>query len=261
MQDSGLLNVPDARLYYEVAGAGPAMVFVHGFTFDTRMWDDQWSVFAEHYRVVRYDLRGFGRSAPEPVPYSDVDDLLALLNFLDIKRAHLVGLSMGGIVSVHFALGHPGRVRGLVAADCGPGGITGPSDLLSDAEELAAAGRTTEAQDKWLASSVFVPARERPQVVARLREMVSDYTWWRAQYPGLRRALHPPAAEHLDEISAPTLVIVGERDLPNVHAASNALASGIRGARLSVLPGIGHMSNMEDPEAFNSTVLSFVGDL
>jgi pimeloyl-ACP methyl ester carboxylesterase len=126
MQDSGLLNVPDARLYYEVAGAGPAMVFVHGFTFDTRMWDDQWSVFAEHYRVVRYDLRGFGRSAPEPVPYSDVDDLLALLNFLDIERAHLVGLSMGGIVSVHFALGHPGEFAGWSPQTAGLAASPGP---------------------------------------------------------------------------------------------------------------------------------------
>ena len=113
MQDSGFLDVPNARLYYEVAGAGPAVVFVHGFTLDTRMWDDQWTVFGERYRVVRYDLRGFGRSEAEPVPYSDLDDLLALLNCLDIERAHLVGLSMGGMVLVHFALTHPRRVRGF----------------------------------------------------------------------------------------------------------------------------------------------------
>lgn len=114
MQDSGFLDVPHGRLYYEVAGAGQAVVFVHGFTLDTRMWDDQWTVFGERGRVVRYDLRGFGRSEAEPVPYSDLDDLLALLNFLDIERAHLVGLSMGGMVLVHFTLAHPRRVHGLV---------------------------------------------------------------------------------------------------------------------------------------------------
>jgi pimeloyl-ACP methyl ester carboxylesterase len=261
MQDSGFLDVPNARLYYEVAGAGAAVVFVHGFTLDTRMWDDQWTVFGERYRIVRYDVRGFGRSQAEPVPYSDLDDLLALLNFLDIERAHLVGLSMGGIVVVHFALTHPRRLRGLVAADCGPSGLTGPVDALSDAEGLAAAGRIAEALEKWLANPVFVPARERRGVAARLQEIVSDYTWWRARHPGLRRGLQPPAAGLLDEISAPTLVIVGERDVPRVQAASNALATGIRGARLVVLHGVGHMSNMEDPEAFNSAVLSFLAEL
>src|ERR671932_363182 len=178
MQDSGFLDVPNARLYYEVAGAGPAVVFVHGFTLDARMWDDQWTVFGERYRVVRYDLRGFGRSEAEPVPYSDLDDLLALLNFLDIERAHLVGLSMGGMVLVHFALTHPRRVRGHKPADCGPSGLTGPVDALSDAEELAVAGRMAEALDNWLASPVFVPARERQGVAARLQEIVSDYAWW-----------------------------------------------------------------------------------
>jgi len=131
MQDSGFLDVPNARLYYEVAGAGPAVVFVHGFTLDTRMWDDQWTVFRERYSVVRYDVRGFGRSEAEPVSYSDLDDLLAILDYLAIERAHLVGLSMGGIVVVHFAVTHPSRVHAVVAADCGPSGLTGPVDALS----------------------------------------------------------------------------------------------------------------------------------
>jgi pimeloyl-ACP methyl ester carboxylesterase len=134
-------------------------------------------------------------------------------------------------------------------------------DALSDAEELAVAGRMAEALENWLANPVFVPARERPGVAARLQEMVSDYTWWRARHPGLRRGLQPPAAGRLNEISAPTLVIVGERDLPVVHATSKALATGIRGARLVVLPGVGHMSNMEAPEAFNSAMLSFLAQL
>lgn len=122
------------------------------------MWDDQWTVFGERLRVVRYDLRGFGRSEAEPVPYSDLDDLLALLNFLDIERAHLVGHSMFGMVLVHFTLAHPSRVHRLVTADCGPSGLTGPVDALSHAEELAVAGRLAEAQENWLANAVFTPA-------------------------------------------------------------------------------------------------------
>jgi pimeloyl-ACP methyl ester carboxylesterase len=147
----------------------------------------------------------------------------------------------------------------------GDGSWAPPPDVRQLRQQLrqfvATAGRMAEALENWLANPVFVPARERPGVAARLQEMVSDYTWWRARYPGLRRGLQPPAAGHLHEISAPTLVIVGERDLPVVQAASTALATGIRGARLVVLPGVGHMSNMEDPEAFNSAVLSFLAEL
>ena len=135
---------------------------------------------------------------------------------------------MGGMVVVHFALIHRGRVRGRVAADCGPSGLTGLLEVLSQAEQLATAGRMAEALENWLANPEFAAAREQPGVAARLQDMLSDYTSWRARHPGLRRGLQPAAAGRLAEISAPTLVIIGRRDLPRVQAASKALATGIR---------------------------------
>ncbi|MBV8718596.1 MAG: alpha/beta fold hydrolase [Chloroflexi bacterium] len=253
------LDVPGARLYYETAGDGPPVVFLHGFSLDARMWDDQWDAFASRHRVVRYDLRGFGRSEAQPVAYSQEDDLVALLDHLEIARAHVIGLSMGGVYAVDFALAHPERVLGLVPVDGAASGSLGPmppGPALAEAQ--AAEGRTDEALTSWLADPFFTPAHEQPGVAVRLREIVSGYGWWAARHPGKRRRIHPPAAGRLGEITAPTLVVVGERDVPRLRETSDELARGIPGARLLVLPGAGHMANMEAPQAFNTAVLNFL---
>jgi pimeloyl-ACP methyl ester carboxylesterase len=253
------LEVPGARLYYETAGDGPPVVFLHGFSLDARMWDDQWEAFAQRHRVVRYDLRGFGRSAAEPVAYREDDDLCALLDHLNIARAHVIGLSMGAVYAVDFAIVHPERVHALVPVDGAPSGSAGPMPPgPPQAEALAAAGREDEALAGWLADPFFTPAHEQPAVAERLREIVSGYGWWAAKNPRLRRRLDPPAAGRLGEITAPTLVVVGERDVPRLRETAEELASGIRDARLLVLPGVGHMANMEAPETFNAAVLEFL---
>jgi pimeloyl-ACP methyl ester carboxylesterase len=256
--ESAFVDVPHARLYYEVAGDGPPVLFVHGFTLDTRMWDDQWAVFAERYRVIRLDLRGFGRSEAEPLLYSNMDDLVALLDNLAISRAHIVGLSMGATVVVDFALAHPERVDALVAVDGGPSGTGAPPREVQNVIAQAGAGHVSEALEAWLATALFAPAMERPEVAARMREMVTDYTWWSARNPGLAQPLQPPAVGRLAEISAPTLVVVGERELPSIRVHCEMLATEIPGARLVNVTGVGHMSNMEDPQVFNTTVLDFL---
>jgi pimeloyl-ACP methyl ester carboxylesterase len=256
--ESGFVPVPYGRLYYEVAGDGPTVLFVHGFTLDTRMWDDQWPVFAERYRVVRLDLRGFGRSEAEPLPYSNMDDLVAVLDHLAVSRAHIVGLSMGATVVVDFALAHPERVHALVAVDGGPSGTGAPPPEVQHVIAQAGAGQVSEALEAWLATALFAPAMEQPEVAARMREMVTDYTWWSARNPGLGQPLRPPAVGRLAEIGAPTLVVVGERELPTIRVHCETLAADIPGARLVNLPGVGHMSNMEDPRAFNTAVLEFL---
>jgi pimeloyl-ACP methyl ester carboxylesterase len=256
--ESAVVDVPHARLYYEVAGDGPPVLFVHGFTLDTRMWDDQWAVFAEHYRVIRLDLRGYGRSQAEPAGYSNMDDLVAVLDHLDIPRAHVIGLSMGATVVLDFALAHPERIHALVPVDGGPSGSADPPGEIQDIVAQAGAGHVAEARETWLATALFAPAMEQPEVAARMREMVTDYTWWSARNPGLHRPLQPPAVGRLSEISAPTLVVVGDRERPSISASCESLAANIPGARLVVLPGAGHMSNMEDPSAFNTAVLEFL---
>src|SRR4029434_9049353 len=108
---TGVAEVNGAKLYYETAGKGPAVVLVHGGLVDSRLWNDQMKEFAKHHRVVRYDLPAMGRSSPAPPPFSHIEDLRALMDFLKIERATVVGLSLGGIIAADFALEYPERVR------------------------------------------------------------------------------------------------------------------------------------------------------
>ncbi len=132
---TGFAEVNGARLYYEVAGAGHPLTLIHAGIADHRMWDDQFSAFTARYRVIRYDLRGFGESSLPPGPFSMVDDLQGLLAALGVERTYLLGCSMGGGIAIDFTLTHPDQVAALIPV--GPG--------LSDFEQAPA---LREAWDK-----------------------------------------------------------------------------------------------------------------
>lgn len=249
------------RLYYEVAGPAEAeaVVFLHGFSLDTRLWDGQWQPFAERYRVLRYDLRGFGRSSLPQAPFSHTDDLRALLNAAEIQAAHIVGLSLGGGMALDFALVYPGHVRSLILVDATLGGFAWTKDW-SEPGRAARANGIEAAKEAWLRDEVFAPALERPEAAALLRRMVADYSGWHWLNRGLERGLTPPAVERLTEIAVPTLAIVGERDVPDFHAIAALIARRLPNARLITLPGLGHLPNLEAPETFNAAVLSFLAE-
>ncbi len=249
------------RLYYETAGPpeGEPLVFIHGFSLDTRMWDDQWDFFAQRYRVIRYDVRGFGKSSlPGTEPYSQVDDLKALLEHLRAAPAHLIGLSMGGGIAIDFALQHPELTRSLVAVDAALGGFTAWTS------DLGAPGRVTRTlgleagQAHWLKHALFAPLNEHPALAARLQTMVTDYSGyhWTHRDPG--RWSEFEGERPLALMRAPTLVIVGERDVPDFQVVADFLAQKIPHCRQVSLPGVGHMSNLEAPALFNQTVLDFL---
>jgi pimeloyl-ACP methyl ester carboxylesterase len=113
----GFAKINGAKLYYEVTGRGSPVALIHGFTLDRRMWDDQVAALALRHQVVRYDLRGFGRSSLPSNAYSHVDDLQTLLNYLGIDRVALLGLSMGGAIALDFACAYPERLRAMLLAD------------------------------------------------------------------------------------------------------------------------------------------------
>ena len=158
--EAGLADVGDGRLYYEVAGSGSPLVLIHGFTLDRRMWDDQFEHFADRYRVVRYDQRGFGRSdVPTEAPYSNHGDLRRLLDHLGIDGAHVCGLSSGGGVAIDLALEHPGYVRSLIGISSALGGsdrgIGSMIDAVVAMNAAAVRGDLDEAKRIWLTSSLF----------------------------------------------------------------------------------------------------------
>ncbi|MGH8699225.1 MAG: alpha/beta fold hydrolase, partial [Burkholderiales bacterium] len=221
-RETGVVEVNGAGLHYETAGAGETVVLLHAFMLDGRMWDDQFDVLAEDFRVIRYDARGFGRSAlPQPgAPYSHVDDLAALLDKLDARKPHLVGASMGGRFALDYAVTHPGAVRSLTVIDTVVSGWQWSPEWLASYAPIVAAGRRGDipaAKQLWLDHPLFAPARERPEVAARLKLMVDDYSGWHLTHRNAERPLEPPAVRQLGRITVPTLVVIGSRDLPEFH--------------------------------------------
>jgi pimeloyl-ACP methyl ester carboxylesterase len=260
---SGMAAVNGTKLYYEVAGSGEPVVLVHAFTLDTRMWDDQFTVLARDFRVIRYDARGFGKSAL-PVPgeaYSNADDLAALLDHLDVRRAHVVGLSMGGRFALDYAVTYPDGLRSLVVIDGVVGGWQWSREWLAAYAPIVEAGRrrdAAQAKSLWLGLPLFAMARSQPPVGARLKQMVDDYSGWHFVNQNPERAVSPPAVARLGAIRAPTLVLVGERDLPDFQRMSERLEREIPGARRATIAGAGHMANMEAPEAVNKALGGFL---
>jgi 3-oxoadipate enol-lactonase len=258
----GTVECNNTRLYYESAGAGEPVVLIPGFTLDTRMWDDQFLPLAQHFRVIRYDMRGFGRSAlPTEAPYSHVDDLAGLLDHLDIPAAHLVGLSKGGGVALDFALTHPHRVRRLALIDSVLGGFAWSNQ--SNAEngliwQEAARGGIPAAKVAWLGHPLFVPAHRQPAVAARLAQIIGDYSGWHFVNDNPEQGIAPPAAARLHELTMPVLALVGDEDRPDFVQISEQIGREVAQARKIVLSGVGHMANMEAAEAVTEALLAFL---
>jgi pimeloyl-ACP methyl ester carboxylesterase len=262
-RSSGTAEVNGTRLYYEVAGSGEPVVLVHAFTLDTRMWDPQFELLARDFRVIRYDARGFGKSAPPKPgePYSNADDLAALLDKLDARKAHVVGLSMGGRFALDYAVTYPDGLRSLVVINGVVGGWQWSREWLAAYAPIVEAGRkrdVAQAKSLWLGLPLFAPARANPEVGARLKQMVDDYSGWHFVNQNPERAVAPPAVGRLGAIRAPTLVLVGERDLPDFQRMAERLERDVPGARRATVAGAGHMANMEAPEAVNKSLAGFL---
>jgi 3-oxoadipate enol-lactonase len=264
--ETGFADVNGAKIYYEVAGDGPPLVFVHGYALDRRMWDDQFEFFATRYRTVRYDLRGFGRShVPTAAPFSNHDDLRCLFDLLGIERAHVCGLSMGGGVTIDLALEYPDRVRSVIVIASALGGFDvdfGPMIPAMIAMQTAGRdGNLAEAKRIWIGSPLFAPANRDAAVARRLGEMVDDWSGWQMTNQANHLDPDPPPAERLGQLSVPALVINGGLDNEGVQAVAVEIEAKAPNARRVVVPGVGHMANMEAPEAVNDLIASFLAEL
>jgi pimeloyl-ACP methyl ester carboxylesterase len=245
-------------LQYAVAGDGDPVVFIHGFGLDSDMWAPQWPVVAKTHRAIRYDLRGYGRSSLPEGPYSHVDDLLALMDFLRCRPAHLVGLSMGGRYALRIAQAAPNAVRSLTLADTALDGHAWSDEWLRCwrlMSEAAKSGDIAAARQHWLRHTLFSPALEQAAVAAALEVMVARYSGWHWRHRDPDKAPSPSIAEVLSTLSVPTLMIVGERDLPDFQSIAQRVAKAMPQVQLRTIAGAGHMSNMEAPQEFNRLLL------
>ena len=253
------LPIPGSHLYYEVHGRGTPVVLIHGGNLDSGMWDSDVPVLAKTFRVITYDVRPYGRSGPVTDDYAWHEDLRALLDHLKIPRADLVGLSLGARLAINFALAYPSRVDRLVLAGPGLDGYNWtPDPLMAGLVAAVKARDAAKATALWLEHPYMATGMRDPTRAVVLRRLAerNQHIW--LQPVGPRVVPEPPAATRLAEITAPTLVIVGTLDVPDILGIADRLTAEVRGARKVVLPDVGHLINLEAPERFRARVTDFL---
>jgi len=260
-QATGFANVNGTNLYYETAGNGPNVVFIHCGLADSRVWNDQFKEFAKHFRVVRYDLRGFGRSDFPSTAFSHVDDLYALLQLLNIKKTSLIGLSLGGSVAADFTIGHPEIVDKLVLTSSGLRGDPLARNPSSTAVYKAAEEKGMDsAIALWGRHPFFAAGMKKQAFRDRMRQMLTDnYRYW-GPTPKPIQVIWPqdPTINKLDVIGVPTLIVTGGEDAENIRQIGDKLRSLIAGSKGVVIPKAGHHLNMERPREYNKAVIDFL---
>lgn len=260
----GFLETADGRLHYEDAGEGPAVTLIHPGLWDMRTWDREFARWpAQGFRVIRYDVRGYGRSDLPQAPFSNTADLLMLLDALKVERTALVGCSMGGNIAVTFTLEHPERVWALVTAAAGLSGYEWSDEkwepVWAPIEAALEAGDLTLATD--LSLQIWAPLGTQDEAGALVRRIALDNTQnFALDESGLELSAEPPPLTRLEEIDAPTLVLTGDADVQEMTMIGEILASRIPGAVPSVIEGADHVVNVRQPEAFEAVVLPFLLD-
>ena len=254
--------MPGGKIAYDIAGEGPTVVFVHAAIADRRMWDREFHEYATKGTAVRYDVRGFGKSPAATAPYSDVDDLRALLRHLGPGPVTLVGCSNGGRLAIDFALEHRSSVLGMLLVSPGLSGFAaelepdGAADYERDGVRSSAiwkawkAGRKDEALEQLREYWASAQTGANLELVRQMmRDNASEiFTDQSAQHS---QPISPPAAKRLKSLRVPTVVLYGDRDEPTMRYIVRHIVANIPHSRLVTIPGGDHLLNLSRPEEFD----------
>lgn len=265
---SGVLDLGDGSLYYETAGVGEALVLSHAAFLDSRMFDEQWDLLAQHFRVIRYDMRGYGQSSEARGPLCRRDDLRRLLEHLSVKHAHFVGCSNGGTIVLDLTLEQPNLALSLTLVGSTPSGFQMQGEPprymveMFDAVQHGDVERANELQIRiWLDGMFREPEQMdgglRAKALAMNHISVARKTFWTADMQPLN-LLDPPAVNRLSEVSCPVLVVVGALDHPEILRAADLLVEEIGNAQKVVIDAAGHVPSFEHPEAFATLLIDFL---
>lgn len=268
MQTKEYFDLEDGQLYYEVAGDGFPLVLSHAAFLDSRMFDALRESLAQHFRLIRYDMRGYGRSSPANGPLCRRADLTRLLTHLGVTRAHLVGCSNGGEISLDLALEQPELVASLTLVDSTPSGFElqgAPPRYIYEMFEAVQSGdveRASELQIRiWLDGEYREPEQVDPALRKKALDMnrifVTQKTFLVADTQPVN-PLDPPAVTRLEQVHCPTLIVVGSLDHPEVLRAADEMVARIPNARKAILEGSGHVPSYEQPKPFVRQLLKFL---
>ena len=254
------LSSADAEFRLQRRGEETGTVFVHGFGGDLSVWDEVWDRLPADFAALRYDLRGFGEStAKNDKPFSHTDDLAAILDSLGSERVDLVGVSMGGAIAVNFALNHPQRVNKLALIS--PALVAWEwSDqwraLWRPLVEHARNGEMDKARQCWWRHPLFDITRQTP-AAQKLHDSIMAYSGRHWIHDNQRREL--PDVERIHRLTAPTLLLTGERDMQDFRLVADLLEASVPYLQRVHFPGLGHSLQLEDPAGVTRQLLLFLG--
>ncbi len=254
--------MPQQLLQHREAGKGTPLVLVHGFPFDSRMWDDQLAGLADDFRVIAIELPGYGQSAP-PRPFtvaSAAEEIHALLKSIGALPCILGGLSMGGYVCFEFAARFIADMRAMVLSDTrcdadGPEAKENRNRMIQVARERGSTAIADIMEPKLLAPDT---PKNRPSVRQKLRQIMESVSPQTIEHTLAALRDRSDSTGRLKTISVPTLIVMGQQDAITPLAVAQAMQQGIPGARLAIIAGAGHMPPMEQPDQFNRTVRDFL---
>ncbi len=259
---SGIAEVNRTRLYYEVVGKGDPIVLIHGNMGDCRHWDDQFEVFAKSHKVLRYDVRGFGKSSLpiQGESYGHYDDLKELLGYLGISKAHIAGWSMGCGIAVDFVLAYPEMSNSLIAV--GPWVSEYNSPAAEELNKLFSMVSSIVKESGTNAAVEFlIDSIRNPKVADRFGEICLDYSFWHFLNSNPVRSIDPPAMKQLERINLPTLIITAEYDIEPCREVADLLEQAIPNAKKVDITDASHQMHMEKPVDFNRIVLDFLSKI
>jgi pimeloyl-ACP methyl ester carboxylesterase len=266
---SGFAQIDNAKIYYETAGKGIPLVMIHAGVADSRQWNNEFTNFAQRYQVIRYDMRGYGRSEPVGGEFSHMRDLVSLLNALEVREPLiLMGCSMGGGLAMDFALTVPSRARALIMVDAGPSGLELDVPTISkftDAEKAFEAGDldlVAEIETQiWFDGMDRTPEQVNPEMRKLLYDMNRLALSYEVRNLGIRQPnTQIPAFDRLGDLNIPVLVIVGAYDTAYILAAADYMTEKIQSATKVIIQDAAHLPNMDQPYEFQGIVNDFLDE-
>lgn len=258
---SGYIDIGKDKIFYEMAGKGPTLIFIHDGLVHRETWDYQFSFFSNEYRVIRYDRRGYGNSSAATEAYSVVEDLNRLFTHLEIEKACLIAMSSGGRLAIDFTLQYPDKVSALILVGAVVGGFPYTQHFYNRGGHLPADLKTMEERRLYYACDdpyeIFEENKAAKEKVERLIKSSpgKEHSFPSSVPPG------EPAYLRLNEIKIPTLILVGEFDIPDVHAHAGAINAGVVNSKRDIIPKSGHLIPIEQPTLFNDAVEEFLNGL
>ncbi len=267
---TGFVAADNANLFSEIGGSGTPFVMIHAGVADHRQWDNEFAAFAKKYRVMRYDMRGYGKSEPVEGDFTHMADLEVLLETLHIREPMtIMGCSMGGGIAMDFTLTHPALVKALIMVGSAPSGLdldVPETDKFADVEKAIKEGNLDLANEIETQIWFDGTGRTPQQVNQKARKLLSEMNRIALGYEALNLGKRKPnlkqlAAERLPEIACPVLVVVGANDTPYILAAADYMETNIKSARKVVIEDAAHLPNMEHPQLFDKIVNEFLDTL